>query len=200
MNYKYIICLIRHNVKSATRFTFHNLTPTHTPNWCENRLTVTGPAKQLTEFKKKAVSKTKVAKGETKQWLSMNNFFPTPKELTDKESPNRVNPDAMLKKYGAKDWYDWNLQNWGCKWDLNHYSDPETIGRRSVCYFFDSPWGPPEEFVKNVAYIYPTLTFFLEYCEPGMCFSGTLKVKHLNVESVFHDGEVWPEMKEDYKG
>lgn len=158
------------------------------PNWCENRLQVSGDSKQLDEFIKKAKGK------ETD--LRMNNFFPLPEELVGTTSPNnnKAQAKALTKKYGYPDWYEWQLGNWGVKWD-NGDSVHLTREKKKVAYYdFDSPWGPPDTFIKRVGELYPKLKFVLEYSEPGMVFSGELIVCEGKVTKDEHrDGKVWPE-------
>lgn len=155
------------------------------PNWCENRLQVSGDSKQLDEFIKKAKSK------ETD--LTLNNFFPTPPELLECQSPNDKNPEAMIKKYGYPDWYEWQIANWGVKWDT-HEVRVSREKKKTAFFDFDSPWGPPSVFIKRVAKLYPKLKFVLEYSEPGMFFSGDLIITKGKVTQDDHrEGTVWPE-------
>ena len=39
-------------------------------------------------------------------------------------------------------------------------------------YGFDTAWSPPETLIEKVSVDWPTLTFRLEYEEPGMNFAG----------------------------
>tara|TARA_Y100000401_G_scaffold55907_1_gene44260 strand:+ start:13048 stop:13524 length:477 start_codon:yes stop_codon:yes gene_type:complete len=127
------------------------------PNWCVNELSVEGDRKQISEFKEKA-------KGESSE-LSMNNFFPTPQEYLDKhkEEPRDMN------------WYQWRLNNWGCKWDVV----AEIIHKTNhvAIYSFDSPWGPPVEFVQKVSSLFRKLIFRITFDEPGCDFAGDITCK-----------------------
>ena len=130
------------------------------PNWCMNKLSVKGKKKQISEFKKKA-------KGESSD-LSMDNFFPTPRELLEKDRQETEN-----NKPQSLDWYKWRLHHWGCKWDIR----AELVDQKEdeLDYSFDSPWSPPVEFILNVSTLYKRLNFNLEYDEPGNDFAGKLE-------------------------
>jgi len=145
------------------------------PNWCENTLVVSGDKKTIKQFKQKAKG-TDDEKG--KNDLSLGNFIPMPKELEDTTSPSE--PDTkkskeLIKKYGAKNWYDWKIQNWGVKWDVKAELVSEEDGYLE--YVFDSPWSPPLEWLETVAKLYKTLFFRLKYEEEGMGFLGVAKAE-----------------------
>ena len=76
------------------------------------------------------------------------------------------------------DWYDWNIQNWGTKWDVtadieldDEWFDEEEEGAVAIVRF-DTAWSPPIEFIQKVAPMFPTLTFELCFWEGGMGFAG----------------------------
>ena len=137
------------------------------PNWCNNtlRLEHTDPAmiqKFVAGFKK----------GE-----AMQEFLPCPDELRNAQAPNREATaeqiDALIEKYGASDWYNWCVNNWGTKWDIG--GDDfliDEVDTNTVRVSFDSAWAPPVNFYEHMA----TLGFNLEamYWEPGMGFAGTV--------------------------
>ena len=114
------------------------------PNWCENTLEVWGDEKELKEF----VEKTMVEDGV----FHMGNLLPRPKDKED-------------------DWYNWNITNYGTKWDdcdvsIYHYNEDW------LRVEFESAWAPPHEFIENIYKNFPNLRFKLKYDEPGMCFFG----------------------------
>ena len=171
------------------------------PNWCWNLLQVTGNRAGLAEFKKKAKTKeVRDDKGELSSIgsdLSLNNFVPMPKELNidrgyfgdDKLKQSEVDRIGKenLKKFGAKDWYDWHVQNWGTKWDVE-----ATLQSKSgdmLEYWFDSAWAPPVQWLVSVSEQYPKLKFELEYDEPGMCFSGTATAENGELDDDYREGE-----------
>lgn len=127
------------------------------PNWCENKLTVTGNKEDLLKFKEQAKSKEKGIETD----IRMNNFIRMPEELVNTVSP-----------WEHPNWYEWALDNWGCKWDLDAKLIEET--ENNLIYEFDSPWGPPDNWLKNIAPMFPDLSFELYYREGGMCFQGTI--------------------------
>jgi hypothetical protein len=145
------------------------------PNWCSNTLTVLGPAEALDEFVKRARREAK--EGEEASDFSLERFIPTPEELISRPSPG----GAMQNLYKAPadpkddDWYSWRVRNWGTKWDV----DAAITGLPGgpVVYSFSSAWAPPEPGIKAIAKLIPKLTFTLEYDEPGMNFSGILRVE-----------------------
>lgn len=80
-----------------------------------------------------------------------------------------------LAQYGATDWYQWSLANWGCKWNANTdncFIDIDD-GRGIVCEF-DTPWSPPEEWFATLCETFPNYQMRLAYFEPGMWFAGEL--------------------------
>jgi hypothetical protein len=121
------------------------------PNWCLNEGHVRLPADALPDAKE--VFK-KLSEGGDR-WFA--NVFPAPPELND--------------------WYTWNLENWGTKWDVTANTDFSTKDNESFYFAFDSAWGPPEAFFENLSDQYG-LEYELKYFESGVGFAG--KVSYLN--------------------
>jgi len=132
------------------------------PNWCTN---------QVTFNHTDAAEITKVVDA-CRTGNLFGAFLPTPTELTAATSPN---PDKKLEidyteKYGAPDWYTWNIKNWGTKWDIGEEIKPQSIEVNSVTFGFDSAWSPPIEFYKHMAE--QGFKIHALYFEPGMSFGG----------------------------
>lgn len=135
------------------------------PNWCNNSLRVdsNGSRDAITKFR---------------EWLGqegfkLNKIKPMPSELDDTTSPTREGDEEKAKllfeKYGASNWYDWHVNNWGCKWDVDaEVNDNDSL----IIVNFDSAWAPPQEAIKELARQFPELEFRLSYEEPGMGFAG----------------------------
>ena len=67
-------------------------------------------------------------------------------------------------------WYEWNISNWGTKWEASIYSW-EKLNDNSIRINFDTAWAPPTafyEFLAGNTEWYVTAT----YWEPGMGFVG----------------------------
>lgn len=136
------------------------------PNWCNNGITLRHADPQMID---------RVIAG--KDGLLME-FIPTPQELIDtvsgwmgedKQAAHEAQQRANFEKYGAKDWYDWNINNWGTKWDFS-LENVERHEDGSVTASFDSAWSPPTTAYGRLV----ELGFEIEafYNEPGMCFCG----------------------------
>ena len=66
----------------------------------------------------------------------------------------------LYKEYGCDNWYDWSIKNWGVKWnasDTQIWEDGDL-----VCVSFDTPWGPPVEFLQKLS---KKCVFYLEWEE-----------------------------------
>ena len=130
------------------------------PNWCECLLKVTGPAKEIARFKKKAKGRgPNPTKGDKTQPLSLNALVPQP---------------AKFKKEGS-DWYNWRLANWGTKWEVESRVVQED--KELVEYGFDSAWAPPMGWLTKVGPQFPKLSFRLWYAEGGCDFGGVYTVE-----------------------
>lgn len=159
------------------------------PNWCLNRLVIRGEKEDLLEFKK-LLDDDKV-KFEDANVCLFRTFAPMPDELRDSTSPNRDEEQAklLIEKYGAKDWYDWQINTWGIKWGCCNAewevsepipTDYGTLHDLALTY--DTPWGPGDDCLKDIFRAHDKLSFFLSYEEPGMGFQGNLFVKNGNPE------------------
>jgi hypothetical protein len=114
------------------------------PNWCTNSLTLTGK----------------------KEWIDA---LVKVSETDDKDIFMYLRPCMEDAEWYSENWYSWNCDNWGTKWDANEVM----IGSRDgecIDLHFDSAWSPPitlyEYLVENgwevEAYYY----------EEGMQFCG----------------------------
>lgn len=137
------------------------------PNWCYNGVTL--------RHKDPAM----IDRAQHSDGLLME-FLPTPQPLLEttagsfgddeKQRALEAQQEENLKQFGAKDWYDWNIANWGTKWDVNL----ENINREdeyTLTASFDSAWSPPIEAYQKLE----ALGFEIEakFYEPGMAFCGT---------------------------
>jgi hypothetical protein len=116
-----------------------------------NELTVKGPKAELDKFLKAAkAGKTPDANATA---LSLNKLVPIPKGKEDQ-------------------WYDWNITNWGTKWDIEAGAD--RISPSHAHFGFNSAWAPPIDAFDKISKMFPKLSFELTYDEPGMCFEGDI--------------------------
>jgi hypothetical protein len=66
------------------------------------------------------------------------------------------NQQAFIET-GYHDWYTWNIDNWGVKWDAVRPTAKYDLLSITLC--FDSPWDTPEHFVRELSKLYPNATF-----------------------------------------
>lgn len=145
------------------------------PNWCFNSLAIKGEKGQVNQFKRKAKDKGTA--------LSLAKLFPEPDYNRVRVKPTypHINKKFSKKKEEeyvkpSEAWWDWRVQNWGTKWDVEADIDTEKEfknGNKVIFYAFDSAWSPPIGWLKKVASDFPLLSFTLRYSEPGEGFKGT---------------------------
>ena len=73
-------------------------------------------------------------------------------------------------------WYDWNIQNWGTKWDVDgKYSNIEDYDEYSFQVEFETAWSPPEQIYYALREKYgETVDITWFYDEPGAQVAGYL--------------------------
>lgn len=92
-----------------------------------------------------------------------------------KETYNRC-----LKKYGATDWYNWNIANWGVKWDADVYDINQRfysegpVEKVEIRIHFTTAWCPPTIWFDHIAKVLQDEAVYMElrYSESGMGFAG----------------------------
>jgi hypothetical protein len=125
------------------------------PNWSYNTLTASD------EVLKQIVNE----EGE----IDFNTVIPMPKELEGSVSPSRDNTEEekdaskkLVEKYGCNNWYDWNITNWGTKW--NGVSDePYEEGEGFIS--FRTAWAYPSAFIDSLSSKFPNEEFTVEWEE-----------------------------------
>lgn len=128
-------------------------------------------------IKKKIYDKDGNVTGEQDDYeLTFQGSVPRPKSL-DITSPPRTDEEKKIaednvKKYGHSTWYDWNIDNWGCKWDANCHSVEDDSEYGEVHIHFETPWCPPLEWLEKVSARYPTLQFDMNVEEESNAFIG----------------------------
>ena len=119
------------------------------PNWIYNNLRIDGPKESVKRIMDQMSNPLKDCKDDI-VFSFFNIVSPT-----DNEDYN-------------KNWYDWNIQNWGVKWDINqseiNLEGPfEFDDNMIVSYNFNTPWESPYKAIKRLSEQYPDVIFSLEY-------------------------------------
>jgi hypothetical protein len=116
------------------------------PNWCNNYVTLTGPKEKIDEL----IVEMRKSDECDEPYEILNKLRPRPESETD-------------------NWYGWNVENWGTKWDVN-LAGYEIIDETTVSLSFDSAWSPPislYEYLESEGWTVNSL-----YDEPGMAYCG----------------------------
>lgn len=144
------------------------------PNWVNNILTVSGNKEDLDKFVEQVgasytrsyariIHEEGTFRTETHEatWEGDFSFWNITKPSDDILDEYHTVADG---KAPANNWYPWNIDNWGTKWDADvSYLEREEDGSWRV--HFATAWSPPYPVIAAAAEQYPTLHFFLEWEE-----------------------------------
>jgi len=81
--------------------------------------------------------------------------------------------DRNLAQHGYKNWYDFCVNEWGTKWEVDAYDPVEYDSehdKNGITFGFDSAWSPPTGAMEYL--VDQGFTVRLYYYEPGMAFAG----------------------------
>lgn len=140
------------------------------PNWCSN----------FVKVKHNDATKIRALADAMERGEFCNYVIPVPVELkttmagaygdADKQKALEQQEADNVKKYGYKNWYDFCVDCWSTKWDVDCYGVEVSDDGLELTGSFDSAWAPPigvyEALVDNG---YEVEAY---YYEPGMCFVG----------------------------
>ena len=122
---------------------------------------------------------------------------PTNLEAYSKQSDYSLPMEEQLQ-FKGDNWYDWNVTNWGTKWDVGVGDEdkyPDTTMEQeegSVIYSFNTAWSPPTPAITTLSEQYPDLVFHLFYQEEtgwggDTQFKGGKVIRHQNYDSQCRD-------------
>ena len=156
------------------------------PNWCYNHLDVEGSEKEIATIKAQLNAPFEVEHDsynmETRQMERKLFKYSNPVfafwniiKPTDLEAYHGPQPSVDINKpitFDSNHWYDWNVRNWGTKWDVANKDDekfPETElsdeSKTYLGYRFNTAWSPPVEAIYELSRQYPSAVFTLSYEE-----------------------------------
>ena len=159
------------------------------PNWVFNHLKVEGNQLDIARVKKQLntpfsrtyrdiVMKNNVATPIYKEASFDNPIFsfwniikPDDIQAYINDEPTGVPKDGE-EWFTSNNWYDWNVRNWGTKWDVaveNSDEYPETQildeGELFINYKFDTAWAPPVPAIEKLSKQHSRVVFTLDYEE-----------------------------------
>jgi hypothetical protein len=133
------------------------------PNWCNNTITIRGDANKLKSIWDEA----------QKQQGLLAAMVPQPEDMFHGNLGEAERAECVEK--GIPNWYDWNVSNWGTKWDVGleglEYTELQD-GTAEISGWFDSAWSPPIEALNTFSEANEDLSVECFYLETGMCFVG----------------------------
>jgi len=147
------------------------------PNWCRNTLWVSHENKdRLTELRVAIAGSEMcnfVLPEPDYKTTPVAHTFPEIQARFAKTEEEKAKAIANEPTIREDSWYDWRVQNWGTKWDIDmtgediHHNDD---GSFSIS--FDSAWSPPIGVFNEL--IEMGFKIQAEWYESGMCFGGIL--------------------------
>ena len=89
--------------------------------------------------------------------------------------------EHYLPRPQDQDWYEWNISNWGTKWDIGSDNNEirglhPTVVDNEASMSFDSAWSPPVGLYQKLVEL--GFSVNASYFEPGLAFCG-----------IYEDGE-----------
>lgn len=152
------------------------------PNWVFNSMTVRGSKSDLVAFRDKAgkppasgITEDGVLEYKSNDTdtagLSFWNFV-EPKDKSAYFGASEYKPEgydklssdeqfAISMKHESDGWYDWNVRNWGTKWDACdvEFDDNTDEKSASLNYNFQTAWSIPEVVFTAMIQQHPELSF-----------------------------------------
>jgi hypothetical protein len=165
------------------------------PNWVYNTLTIQGPKEQVDFIKDKLNAPYTKSfdqwNMETKEMEFKEYSFSNPvfafhnihnhlqDGISNEEYLNQSDhkqPLAEALMFKGNNWYDWNVRNWGTKWDVavsndEKYPDTELLEYKSegednwVVYKFNTAWSPPAPAIIKLSTLVPNCVVTLDFEE-----------------------------------
>lgn len=118
------------------------------PNWCDNSIRLSHPDKSKLD----AFDAEMTKKNESGYFMGCPFQHLRPRPETEEQN-----------------WYDWNINNWGTKWD-GDLIDYERLDDNEAIFYCNTAWSPPIALLEYLTEQGWTVEAF--YHESGMCYCG----------------------------
>jgi len=160
------------------------------PNWCYNRMNVTGDRDSLVKLTEAITRKHDSSLAETTMGVEQVDYdltvlFPVPEELrisavffnTETDDPEHQELlkkyEANKAKYGHTTWYDWCIENWSTKWSprIEEWTINDYPNGSEIYAYYETAWSPADGLICEVSKQFPTLLFTVSSDEEGRSFS-----------------------------
>lgn len=139
------------------------------PNWVHNTMQVTGNKVWVETFiqQAKRPGLFSTDEGDSISELSFANFIRPSLSIMGQYWGEEPRPELMgsVSRTTSNHWYDWNIRNWGTKWDASRVDVVINRSGDEVRYEFDTAWGPPLDVFYQMVSQFHDLTFNLHYVE-----------------------------------
>lgn len=161
------------------------------PNWCSNSVEVSAKTKEeleefltfirQTHFSHHTGFRTGDVDGDV---VGVFWNFKQPEDVIsyyagEVKTEKSTGEDEIVPVIG-EDWYNWNIINWGTKWDVDPPDNDEVnidgvegVGF-SFTWHFDTAWSPAQEAYGLMAERFPNLYFIFEITEEANFYAGKL--------------------------
>lgn len=153
------------------------------PNWVTTEIKIKGKAEDLAAFVRKHIVTQKYENGGKEDILDFETVIPSPKTI--KECPEECianeNSHIVIEEDRPWfDWYKWNINYWGTKWNSSNTSYPEADsilaqGSTEIEIWLDTAWDPASPVYYKLQEMYPELNIEVFYGDEGGFFVGHLK-------------------------
>ena len=140
------------------------------PNWCMNDLEIVGSPKLLNKLLKHVeITESEATSEHDKGDFSCHRIIPRPSNEND-------------------NWYNWNVANWGSKWDVSDFYWFENDWESgSLGATFSTAWSPIPQVILELSRQFPKLSFMYKFYESGNDFFGKVEYKK-GVEYLIEEG------------
>ena len=159
------------------------------PNYCENDLTIDGPADEVHRILQEI--KGQYEDGSGVRDFDFNTLIPYPTHFAELDRISYEWEEAH--KAPSSDWkdrprdgynqggYEWCADNWGTKWNairVRDFKEEESYpeGCIEASFTFDTAWVPPIPVIRALAEKYPKVSVEVRYFEQGQQLNGVLRI------------------------
>lgn len=144
------------------------------PNWVYNSIKVEGRPQTVQRFAKAVHSSI----ADETSVFDFNAIIACPEKLKGNDwQNNKEVSEANVKEYGYSGWYDWNVANWGTKWNACDARRANGDKAGTLIYDFDTAWSPVgDKIMYRLSRQFPSLTITQEWHEEAGMYPSERRV------------------------